>query len=167
MKNLKNREGASLSDKVALMIGTVGENATLRRGFCLKATEPSIHLYAYAHPSGTINNSVLLGRVAGIVALRQVVPRDDVSLDEVGRGLCQHIVGMNPKRIGSSDDEPAQESDDEECLIHQEYLDDQTVTVKEILEESGVEVVDFKRFECGEVVNAPMEQPLELIETCQ
>lgn len=167
MKHLKSAEGASLSDKVALMIGTVGENATLRRGFCLKVTEPAVHLFAYAHPSGTINSGVLLGRVAGVVALRQVARRDDVSLDEVGRGLCQHIVGMNPRRIGSSDDEPAQESDDEECLIHQEYLEDQTVTVREILEESGVEVVDFKRFECGEVVDAPTEQPLELIETCQ
>lgn len=166
-KTLKTSDSTTLVDKVALMIGSVGENATLRRGFCLKATQPSIHLYAYAHPSGTAINNVLLGRVAGVVALKQIASNDDVSLDEIGRGLCQHVVGMNPKRIGTPDDEPAKEKDDEECLIHQEYLEDQSVTVKEVLEESGVEVVDFKRFACGEVVNSGSEQPLELLETCQ
>lgn len=37
MKNLKTTDGKSLADKVALMIGTVGENATLKRALCLKA----------------------------------------------------------------------------------------------------------------------------------
>lgn len=167
LKGLKSSDSTTLADKVALMIGTVGENATLRRGFGLKATHPSVYLYAYAHPSGTTVNNILLGRVAGVVALKQVATNDDVSLDEIGKGLCQHIVGMNPKRIGTVDDEPAKDKDDEECLIHQEYLEDQTVTVKEVLEESGVEVLDFKRFECGEIVNSNNEQPFELLETCQ
>lgn len=123
-------------------------------------------LYAYAHPSGTVNGNVLLGRVAGIIALRQTAPNDEVNVDEVGRSLCQHVVGMNPKRIGSpEDDRPAEDADDEECLIYQDYLEDQTVTVREILEESGLEVVDFKRFECGEA--ATVQQPLESVETCQ
>lgn len=168
LKKLQTSDGTALIDKVALMIGSVGENATLRRGYCFKTAQPSIRLYAYAHPSGNVINDVLLGRVAGVVALRQTAPNEHVSLDEIGRGLCQHVVGMNPKRIGTADDEPAKEKDDEECLIHQEYLEDDSVTVKEVLEESGVEIVDFKRFECGEVVNAANEQrPLELIETCQ
>lgn len=149
------------------MIGAVGENATLRRGFCLKVAEPSVRLFAYAHPSGNVKNDVMLGRVASIVAVRQIQPnQDEASINEIGRGLCQHIVGMNPKRIGSPDDQPAKDSDDEECLIHQEYLQDETVTVKEVLEESGLEVIQFKRFECGEIVNTT-EQPLELIKTCQ
>lgn len=150
------------------MIGSVGENATLRRGFYYKSTQPSIHLYAYAHPSGnTLNNNVLLGRVAGVVALKRIASSNDVSLEEIGKGLCQHVVGMNPKRIGSPDDEPAKEKDDEECLIHQEYLEDQSVTVNEVLEESGVEVIDFRRFECGQVVNSGSEKTLEALETCQ
>lgn len=150
------------------MIGSVGENATLRRGFYFKTTQPSIHLYAYAHPSGnTLNNNVLLGRVAGVLALKRISSSNDVCLDEIGRGLCQHVVGMNPKKVGTLDDEPAKEKDDEECLIHQEYLEDPSVTVQEVLEESGVEIVDFRRFECGEVVNSGGEKHLETLETCQ
>lgn len=82
-------------------------------------------------------------------------------------GICQHIVGMDPKKIGSDTDEPAKNKDDETCLIHQEYLLDDSVTVKDILEESKLEIIDFKRFECGEIVNAVGDQPLEYVETCQ
>lgn len=148
------------------MIGTVGENATLRRGFSLKTNTDNISLYAYAHPSGNQKGNVLLGRIAGVVALRQIAPKE-TDLDSIGKGLCQHIVGMNPKKIGSSlDDKPAKDSDDEMCLIYQEFIENPEFTVQEVLEENGVEVVDFKRFECGENLEED-EQPLELRQTCQ
>lgn len=74
---------------------------------------------------------------------------------------------MHPKKIGTSDDEPAKNKDEETCLIHQEYLLEDGVTVKEVLEENKIEIIDFKRFECGESDRALGDQPLELVETCQ
>lgn len=74
---------------------------------------------------------------------------------------------MNPKKIGSQTDQPAKNADDEECLIFQEFLEDESVTVKEILEDGGLEIIDFKRFECGENTNAADEGTLGVLETCQ
>lgn len=43
LKSLKSIDGKSLADKLALMIGTVGENASLKRALCIQAG-PGIHL---------------------------------------------------------------------------------------------------------------------------
>ena len=99
---------------------------------------------------------------------------------ELGHHLCQHIVGMNPKTIGqfspstekaagdsdeSSDKEnkPGQddgkleqedEDQEEESLLNQDFLLDNTVKVGDLLAESGVEVKNFTRFACGEELTA-------------
>lgn len=74
---------------------------------------------------------------------------------------------MDPKKIGTPDDEPTKNKEDEICLIHQEYLLNEDITVKDILEENKIEIIDFKRFECGETIGTVGDQPLEFVETCQ
>ncbi|XP_072390062.1 elongation factor Ts, mitochondrial [Diabrotica undecimpunctata] len=164
LKNLKATDGKSLADRLALMIGTVGENASLKRALCIRAGD-GIHLTGYAHPSGSISNNVQLGRLGGLVAYKALEHNETTS--EISRGLCQHIVGMYPTKIGSPDDKPSTNKEEESCLIHQDYLLDDTVTVDEVLKEHNIEVVDFKRFECGETSKARGDQPLEYVETCQ
>ncbi|GJQ69705.1 hypothetical protein Trydic_g22276 [Trypoxylus dichotomus] len=164
LKQLNAPDGKSLGDHVALMIGTLGENAALRRAMVLTAA-PNLHLSAYVHPSGQHRNAVLLGKIGGIVAFRQCANKD-INLSEVGKNMCQHIVGMNPRRVGTSTDEPSSNSEEESCLIFQDYLLDESLKVKDFLEENGVEIIDFKRFECGECSNIA-GQPLDLVETCQ
>ncbi|RZB39868.1 elongation factor Ts, mitochondrial, partial [Asbolus verrucosus] len=164
LKNLPASDGKSLADHLALMIGTVGENASLKRAFCVKV-QNDVHLTGYVHPSGS-NSSVLLGKIGGLLALKQLVSKD-VDLEKVGKDLCQHVVGMNPKKVGTSLDAPSKDKENEICLIHQEYLLDDNVTVREVLDENQLEIVDFKRFECGEDTNQSVDQPLEFIETCQ
>ncbi|KAJ8926981.1 hypothetical protein NQ314_020606 [Rhamnusium bicolor] len=143
LKNLKTNDGKSLADKLALMIGAVGENATLKRAMCLKAGN-GIFLTGYAHPSGIASNNVQLGRLGGLLAYKPLEPSE-----------------------GSNEISRAKNKDEESCLIHQEYLLEEGQTIKEILEENKLEIVDFKRFECGESEKALGDQPLEYVETCQ
>lgn len=164
LKSLKSIDGKSLADKLALMIGTVGENASLKRALCIQAG-PGIHLTGYAHPSGGLNNNCQLGRLGGILVYKTSEKND--TTNEISRGICQHIVGMDPKKIGSSTDKPAANKDEETCLIYQEYLLDDSLTVNDVLVNNNLEIVDFKRFECGESANAIGDQPLEYVETCQ
>lgn len=164
LKNLKASDGKSLGDHVALMIGTVGENASLRRAVCLKADE-GLHVSGYAHPFGNENNNVSCGRLGGLIAIKQTIPKD-IDLGVIGKELCQHVVGMAPKRIGRDSDETAKNVDEEESLIHQEFLGDNSLLVRDVLEVNGIEVVDFKRFECGETIQTGGE-PLDMVETCQ
>ncbi|KAJ8952265.1 hypothetical protein NQ318_007432 [Aromia moschata] len=130
------------------MIGTVGENATFKRALCFKVGS-GINLAGYAHPSGNAKDNVLLGRLGGLLAYKPLEPSED--LHEISKGLCQHIVGMDPKKIGNATDEPAKNRDEETSLLHQDYLLDDSVTIKEVLEGNKLEIVDFKRFECGRV----------------
>lgn len=149
LRNLKLDDGKTLGDHLALLIGTVGENATVRRAICFK-TNNELSLFGYTHPSkdSTIPqpNEVRFGRYGAIVAFRSA----ETNLD-LQKNLVQHIIGMDPNKVGEKGkDEPVENKDDEKCLIHQEYLLDPSATVGEILQENQLEVVDFQRFECGE-----------------
>jgi len=68
--------------------------------------------------------------------------------------VCVYVslcVGMNPSKIGvAGEDVPACNSDEEKCMIYQEYLLDPSQTVAQFLADTGVSLVDFARFECGE-----------------
>jgi len=99
----------------------------------------------------------MMGKYGSLVLYEAVSSRisstsdGTVSLDELGRRLCQHVVGMNPHCIGSLEDEtPPGDPAEETRLVFQEYMLDTTLTVQELLEECGATVLDFVRFECGE-----------------
>lgn len=99
-------------------------------------------------PNASTENVVQLGKFGALVALH-----DATGNAEAQRNLCQHIVGMNPERIGVPDvDKPTEIKDDEKCLLFQEYLLEPSMSVAEVLAENSIDVVQFKRFECGEVL---------------
>lgn len=70
---------------------------------------------------------------------------------------------MSPTKIGDPEfDKPAKNSDDETALIFQDYLHDTELTVQQVLTETETQVLDFARFQMGEVVET--QQQLESIE---
>lgn len=152
LKAMIGQDGRSLADELALMIGNVGENATLRRATCFKASDP-ITLFGLTHPTqaATTSTNVHLGKYGSIVAYKTT---GDVSGKiDLHKNICQHIIGMNPAKVGRADiDKPNDNKDDENCLIYQEYLLDPSVTVGELFAENSLEIVGFNRFECGENV---------------
>lgn len=165
--NLPAEGGKKLSETLALFIGSVGENAVLRRAECWKANSSDIKISAYTHPAPTVSSDYSAGKYGALLAYKQ--PND---VEDMGKQLCQHIVGMAPKKIGNKEiDKPAKDSDDEQALIFQEYLLDPSYTVEEILEDHKVQVIDYVRFSCGEVIEANMpgveKQPLETVQTLQ
>ena len=110
-------------------------------------------------PVSNLHGTCALGKYGSLVLYEAVVSKMSsmsdgiVSLDELGRRLCQHIVGMNPHSIGSVEDEvPPGDPAEETRLIFQEYMLDTTLTVQEVLQECGASVLDFVRFECGETL---------------
>ncbi len=67
-------------------------------------------------------------------------------VEEIGKQLAQHIIGLNPTTI-----EPKSEVIEEEptSLLQQQFIFDEDLTVSEFLKESNITVLDFERFECG------------------
>ena len=159
LRNLKLDDGKTLGDHLALMIGTVGENASLKRAICYKTPE-AIRLCGYTHPApdkAVTDGSLLLGKYGAIAAFNSNSEKTEEILS-VHRKICQHIVGMKPEKIGDVEaDKPNEDKDDEKCLIHQEFLLDPDVTIGDILQENNVKIIDFQRFECGEKVESLQE----------
>lgn len=145
---LKATDSKSLADHVALVIGSVGENITLKRAACV-SVPTDFRLTAYSHPSNPDENAPLLGKYGTLLVYSSFT--DDVTVNQTAKQLCQHIVGMNPVKIGEVGvDEPKENSDDETCMIHQEFLLDPEVTVGQVASDIGIKMVEFIRFECGE-----------------
>lgn len=153
LKNLKLDDGKSLGDHLALMIGTVGENATLKRAICYKAPE-TVQLYAFSHPAPEkiVDGELLMGKYGAIAAFNSNIEHTP-ELIEIYRKICQHIVGMNPLKIGDPEnDKPNEVKDEEKCLIYQEFILDPDLTIADILRENNIKIIDFQRFECGEKI---------------
>lgn len=166
-----------------------------------------LQISGYAHAAETTPawHGCLLGRYGALVIYRQTGKVDgggiqsSVSVDDVGRQLCQHVVGMNPQSIGSIQeiDEGQQEQgqrlvqghlpesgletregqetsteeqlvqrkrDDEETqLVRQEFIAEPTLTVGEVLQQTGLQVLDFVRYECGGAeVSADQQQSAQV-----
>lgn len=150
LKNLMSSNNKKLADEMALMIGSVGENAQLKRAVCFKVPQ-SIQLIGMSYPSQTNriveDGEVQSGSIATILGIRSST---EIS-DELKKNLCLQVIGSNPLKIGNKEkDKPAKDVDDETCLIHQEYLFDTSIKVGELLEEKQIEIVDYQRYKCGD-----------------
>lgn len=168
LANLTVEGGKKLSEVLALFIGTVGENAVLRRAECWKTNSDDVNIVAYTHPAPSAPSDYSTGKYGALLAYKPSKDKEDI-----GRQICQHIVGCAPKKIGRQDqDKPAKNADDELCLIYQEYLLDPSYTVEEILKQHDIEVLDYVRFACGEVTDTNAlpgleKQPLDTVQTLQ
>ncbi|XP_069954661.1 elongation factor Ts, mitochondrial isoform X2 [Cherax quadricarinatus] len=143
LKNLVTSDGKTLGDLLALTIGTIGENMSLPRAVQIVGS-PGLNLVGYSHPSAPEEN-LTTGKFGVILALKT-----PGVLSEIARQLCVHVIGMNPKTVGTLSDPKADNPDEETTFVHQEFLIDPTVTVGEVLQEENIEIVDFIRFESGE-----------------
>ncbi|KAM4881286.1 elongation factor Ts, mitochondrial isoform 1-T1 [Thomomys bottae] len=141
-----DREG-SLKDHLALAIGKLGENMTLKRAAWVKVPA-GFYVGSYVH--GTMYNpslhNLMLGKYGALVVCETSARKGN--LEDLGRRLGQHVVGMAPLSVGSLDDEPGGES--ETKMLSQPYLLDPSITLGQYVQPQGVSVVDFVRFECGE-----------------
>jgi elongation factor Ts len=117
LANLPLMESRMVKDEIALSIGEIGENIKTRRAVCFKSIAP-VMLVGYTHPapeSVGINAKEFssAGKYGAIVAFRPKSTkkaRSPEALTLIGRQLCQHVVGMNPREIGSLESPPPQAS---------------------------------------------------------
>ncbi|XP_005986221.1 elongation factor Ts, mitochondrial isoform X1 [Latimeria chalumnae] len=144
-------DGLSLTDQLALAIGKLGENMAIKRAAWL-AVPSDCYIGSYIHgallaESPSLANMVF-GKYGALVVCRMSEPALKGSLSQLGRRLGQHVVGMTPLSVGSLEDQPGDET--ETKMLAQPFLLDPGMTVGQYVQTSGVTVLDFVRFECGE-----------------
>ncbi|XP_043500185.1 elongation factor Ts, mitochondrial isoform X2 [Polistes fuscatus] len=159
LKALPAKDGKTLADHSALIIGTIGENITLRRALCMRVQGEAL-VFGGTHPAPMNPIPISFGRYGALVAVKG---KEDKMI--LGTQLCQHIIGMNPLKVGDNTvDQPIIDVDNETCLIYQEFLLDPSLSVQQVLKDAQVEVLDFARFELGEKLNG--DKLLDSVEVC-
>lgn len=104
LDSIKQPDGKTLADLVALNIGQIGENLSLKRATHIASSNSNknLHLIGFTHPSGDVN-SLSFGRYGVLMAIEKdpafKLPKD-IRLESITQQLCQHVVGMSPESIG-------------------------------------------------------------------
>ncbi|KAM6364947.1 elongation factor Ts, mitochondrial [Pluvialis apricaria] len=160
--------GDLLSDRIALAIGKLGEKVALRRAGWLRVPEKDGYIAAYAHGWLPATAPVAMGTYGALVACEALEPRAPVAtLEEVGRKVAQHVVGMAPTTVGTPQDSPEdppqgreEEEEEETRLLAQSFLLEPALSVGQFLQQrQALSVRDFLRFRCGESTHGPGETP--------
>ncbi|XP_039468477.1 elongation factor Ts, mitochondrial-like [Oreochromis aureus] len=144
LSKLSVGEGTSLGDQVALTIGRLGENMSLKRAVTV-GIPAEWKIGSYVHGSISTQTEVAMGRYGALVVFQGGKEGEQEML---GRKLGQHIVGDSPLSLGNMDDLPCGES--ETRLLSQTFLADPSRTVAQFLRGQQARVLDFVRFQCGE-----------------
>ncbi|XP_064330347.1 elongation factor Ts, mitochondrial isoform X1 [Phalacrocorax carbo] len=162
--------GALLSDRFAVAIapptkagpqfsGKLGENVVLRRAAWLRVPEEDGYIAAYAHGGLPVGEGpVAMGTYGALVGCGVAQPRPpETELEEVGRKVAQHVVGLAPTSLGTPEELPhsgtqgEEEEEEETRLLAQRFLLEPSLTVGQFLQARGALAVrGFLRFSCGE-----------------
>ena len=146
---LSNAVG-TVNDFILQVVGRLGERIMLKRAVTM-TTEEGCLIGRYTHGPFTSNiNGCEMGKYAAIVAIQPNLPNSYDELATLATSLSQHIVGMNPRCISSKEVIEGENIDKGEILEEQTYLMNDTITVKELLNNNDISVIDFLRMECGE-----------------
>lgn len=147
MGKLGDGNGSSLGDRVALTIGRLGENMSVKRAVMV-GIPADWHIGSYVHGAVCDQTDVAMGRYGALVVFQG---GKEGERETLGRKLGQHVVGEAPLSLGNIDDLPCGES--ETRLLPQTFLVDPSRTVAQFLKGQQARVLDFVRFQCGETVH--------------
>lgn len=167
-----NESGKTIGDQVALSIGLIGENMSLRRAVIFNINENQ-HLGWYIHGAQRDPiNSCHFGKYGSLVNFSIKKTPSKYEPSDLGRQIAQHIVGMKPTTLGEWSEElkPVVEQppsadgqqikaapkidENETRLLYQEFLMKPNSRVSDFLHEHEISVNNFVRFECGEELPA-------------
>lgn len=89
----------SISDYITEMVGTIGENMSLRR--TVKLSVPNGVVASYMHNAAAPN----LGKIGVLVALES--DGDTAKLQEIGKQVAMHVAATSPLALSADDLDPA------------------------------------------------------------
>lgn len=168
--------GATVKEKLAELIATIGENLQVRRLTSL--SEPKGVVAGYSHLGGKIGTLVAIEGVSGDSGL------------QLAKDLAMHVAAAAPKYLNSSEVDASELETEKQiartklieegkpeamiekilggqmtkfykevCLVEQAYIRDPKMTVKQVVEAAakGAKITGFSRFQLGEGVEKKTE----------
>lgn len=150
-------QSKTLEDQIALAIGNLGENMSLRRAVIFNLRENEyLGWYMHGFSSDSMNNCHF-GKYGALVNFSLTEKNENYKPFDIGRQIAQHIVGMKPLVTGDilTDEvnlEQQKIDENETRLLYQEFLMKPNTRVIDFLKENQTNIKDFVRFECGEIL---------------
>uniref|UniRef100_A0A914DU65 Elongation factor Ts, mitochondrial n=2 Tax=Acrobeloides nanus TaxID=290746 RepID=A0A914DU65_9BILA len=100
LPTLKNR---TVKEALAMTIGKLGENITITKAE-IHLSPPGFMLRGHAHPKdGT--EKMEMGRFISLVGIQRTESCSNFPTEKLAHQLCQHVIGMDPKEVGSPETE--------------------------------------------------------------
>ncbi|KAK6026658.1 translation elongation factor Ts [Ostertagia ostertagi] len=119
LQSLVDADGVSFSELLAMAVGKLGENITVRNVRALYAPSSS-SLHSAAHPKEG-SASVSMGKFVSVVAIKRAQAEGLFPTEKLAAQLCQHVIGMRSETLG----EPPQEQKVEEKKVQAEQSRDE------------------------------------------
>jgi len=136
--------GLTIEEYTVGLVGKIGENIKLKKALAIATGKDNI-IGASSHGNGsTTYNNVHMGTYCAAVVLKPLNPAaaaDSSHTSSLARSLSQHVIGMNPKCLDRTEDIA-----EEDTLLCQEFLLDDSKRIGDLVKEAGVEIVDFVRY---------------------
>lgn len=135
----------TIEEHVVSLVGKIGENIKLKRAMAI-ATNSSNIIGTSTHggSSNFVVDGCHMGTYAGVVVLKPLhVGIDEEEARKIAKGLSQHVIGMNPTCLEHNNNKDVPEED---SLLGQDYLLNDKIKVRKLVEATGVEIVDFVRY---------------------
>ncbi|XP_075551311.1 elongation factor Ts, mitochondrial [Dermacentor variabilis] len=125
LEKLRIKDGHTVEEARALVVGKLGEQLAVRRALCLRGEAGTTLLAGYCHPQNSQNGTKkypCFGRYGAVVAYRDLgdSPLSEDEVEELGRRLCQQVVALNPKSVGLLDDYLLFEKEEQKRIKEQE-----------------------------------------------
>ena len=147
----------TVSDAIIKAIGQLSENIKLSHACVLEAKEGSISTFIYNNLLQTSHFGI--GTYAAVLHLKaesELVSDNDIH--SLGKKLAQHVVGLNPKSIDTTE-----VTSSSEVLLKQPFLLDNSLLVGELLERERVKVTSFVSYRLGEVTAVVDEDECQFV----
>jgi len=133
----------NIEENIVSVVGKIGENIRVKKALAISTN--SSNIIGYSSHGGTGVGGMedcALGTYGAIVVLKPLeTSHDTVKLTQFARSLSQHVIGMNPKSLHEGGGVAVEES-----LMGQQFLLDESKLVGELVDEVGVDIVDFVRY---------------------
>eukprot|EP00794_Sanderia_malayensis_P018136 gene18136-19946_t len=139
-------DGHLIKDLIVSVVNQLGENIVLRRAVTIATSKQNtIGVYAHGQSHGDIDGCHF-GKYCALVVLGRDGQKESSGTRGLATSLAQHVVGMQPQCI----DKDPEHQDAETALLNQEYMLDNSLNVRTLLNKHDMSVVDFVRYQCGE-----------------
>ena len=158
--------GKSIAELIERTSGIISEQANLRRFYRVKKDQ-SQGFGSYTHMQGKLVTLVILNiddrEIANQLAMQVAAMNAEyLDIDFIDEDTMNYEKFMYEKQNGSFDQDEFDNYMNEKTLLSQPWIKDQSLTVKEFINQKDIKIIDFFKFELGQGIDNKLNCRLDI-----